>query len=555
MVRSTRTLLRRLAVIGLAGAVAISLAACAESQRGAGGKGGTLVFGAAGAPKNFDPIFNDDGEAFRVARQLYDTLVMYKPGTADLQPGLAEQWSSSGDGKAWTFNLRKGVKFADGTPMNAAAVCFNFDRWFKMKGAAAQSQMIYYGDVFEGFEKNETSGTGDPVYKSCTANNELTAVIQLSKYKGAFPGAFGLTAFSISSPDALKKYDADKLVKSGDSFTYSEYANLHPTGTGAFKLEKYDKALGTVTLVRNDDYWGEKAKLDKLIFKIIPDEAARKDELRAKTIQGYDFPSPTDYNALEKDNFNVLIRPAFNILYLGINEKNVPQLKDIRVRQAIAYGVNRQQLVQTKLPKGAEVATQFMPKTVDGYAEDVQKYDFNPEKAKQLLKDAGAEGISLNFYYPTEVTRPYMPNPQEIATVIKTDLENLGFKINLVAKPFTGGYKDDIQQLGKHDLHLLGWTGDFNDPSNFVGTFFGRAKPEFGFDDNGLFSAMANADSTVDPKEHKAAWQQINRDVMSKYLPAVPVSHSPPGIVVAQNVKGLKPSPLTDERFNTVSVN
>ncbi|MER2208923.1 MAG: ABC transporter substrate-binding protein, partial [Rhodococcus sp. (in: high G+C Gram-positive bacteria)] len=174
--RVTRT--RRLALIGLAGALALS--ACAsERDEGAGGDANTLVFGSAGAPKNFDPVFNDDGESFRPMRQMYETLVAYKPGSAELEPGLATDWEPSADGKTWTFNLREGVKFHDGTDFDAEAVCFNFDRWYNMSSAAAQSQMIYYGDVFEGFAENKGDANGDPVYKSCEATDEHTAVLHL----------------------------------------------------------------------------------------------------------------------------------------------------------------------------------------------------------------------------------------------------------------------------------------------------------------------------------------------------------------------------------------
>jgi peptide/nickel transport system substrate-binding protein len=549
---------RRTALIGLVAVSALALAACAQSQRGSdttgsGKVGGTMVFGAAGAPKNFDPIFNDDGESFRPARQMFDTLIEYKRGSADLEPGLAEKWEPSADGKSWTFTLRKGVKFQDGTPFNAAAVCFNFDRWFNMKGAAAQSQMIYYGDVFQGFAHNDTDGLGDPLYKSCEAKDDNTAVLNLNKYRGAFPAAFGLTSFSMSSPDALKKYDADNVTQSGSSFTYPAYATGHPVGTGPFKFDSFDKSNNTITLVRNDDYWGDKPKLDKLILKIIPDENARKQELRSGSIDGYDFPNPADFTTLKNDGFNVLIRPAFNLLYLGINEKNNPALKDLRVRQAIAYSINREQLVKTKLPAGAEVATQFVPKTVAGYADDVQKYSYDPAKAKQLLADAGVSNLTLNFYYPTEVSRPYMPNPQDIAAALADDMKASGITVNLVARPWNGGYKDDVQTAGKQDLHLLGWTGDYNDAGNFVGVFFGREKPEFGFTDKSLFDELAAADATVDPTKHADAYKQVNRDVMSKYLPAIPVSSSPPGIVVSSKIKGLVPSPLADERFDTVS--
>ncbi|MFG1950698.1 ABC transporter substrate-binding protein [Micromonospora sp. NPDC048830] len=550
--------LRTAATLAAVTALAVGAAGCAESDRGGDSgeakTGGTFIFAGAGDPKNFDPIFNDDGESFRPVRQMFDTLVSHKPGTAELQGGLAESWEHDAEGKVWTFKLRQGVKFHDGTPFNAAAVCFNFDRWYNMKGAAAQSQMIYYMDVFGGFAKNEAEGAGTSIYSKCEAKDDSTAVLTLNQYKGAFPGAFALTSLSMASPEALKKHDADTVKQNGDSFEYSAFATTNPVGTGPFTFGGWDKAKNEITLNKNPDYWGEKAKVDKMIIKIIKDENTRKQELRAGTVQGIDFPAPADRKALEGEGFQVINRPAFNILYLGINQKN-PKLKDLRVRQAIAYALNRQQLVQTKAPGGSKVADEFMPDTVLGYAPDVQKYEHNPEKAKQLLKEAGAEGLTLNFYYPPDVSRPYMPNPQEIFTVLANDLQAVGIKVNGVPRPWNGGFKDDVQQFGKQDLHILGWTGDYNDPGNFVGTFFGRGKVEFGDQAmTEMFDAIAKADATVDEAGKKAAWEQVNRDIASKWLPAVPIWHAPPAIVVTKDVKGLVASPLTDERFNTVSV-
>src|SRR4051812_1674121 len=178
----------RLRAVLVAGAVvALTIGGCAKSDRDGGdegkaGTGGTFILAGAGDPKNFDPIFNDDGESFRPIRQMYDTLITHEPGTAKLAPGLAEKWDVSPDGKAIAFTLRKGVKFHDGTAFDAAAVCANMDRWFNMKSAAAQSQMIYYGDVFEGFAKNEGDATGQPVFKSCAAKDAGTAVMTINKY-------------------------------------------------------------------------------------------------------------------------------------------------------------------------------------------------------------------------------------------------------------------------------------------------------------------------------------------------------------------------------------
>ncbi|KAA2262208.1 ABC transporter substrate-binding protein [Solihabitans fulvus] len=550
---------RRLALVGLAGVVALSLSACAQSQRsadtsnGSGKVGGTLTFGAAGAPKLFDPFYATDGETFRVARQMFQGLVGFKPGTAQAQPDLAEKWDSSPDGKTWTFALKTGVKFHDGTDFNADAVCANFNRWYGQKGAA-QSDAVsqYWVDNFGGF----SDGAKPSLYKSCTAKDAKTAVIELTAVTSKFPDVLGLPSFVMQSPTAMKKYDADNVTAQGDSFTYPSYALEHPTGTGPFKFGKYDKANNTVELVKNDDYAGDKVKLDKLVFKIIPNETARKQALQAGDIDGYDFPNAADWDQLKKAGFNVAIRPAFNILYLGINQKNVPQLRDLKVRQAIAYGINREQLVKSQLPEGAKVADEFIPDTVTGYTPDVQKYNYDPEKAKSLLKEAGATDLTLNFWWPSEVTRPYMPSPKDIFGALSADLAKIGIKTNAVTKPWNGGYIDGIDQA-QADLFLFGWTGDFNTPDNFLAQFFGAPDNRLTTGASPWGQSLADSIKAADAEPNKdkrtQLYQDINKKVMGEYLPAVPVSHSPPALVLKSDIKGLVPSPLTDERFGSVS--
>ena len=178
-----------------------------------------------------------------------------------------------------------------------------------------------------------------------------------------------------------------------------------------------------------------------------------------------------DWKGLKDDGNQVAVRPAFNILYMGLNAKKNPKLKDLKVRQAIYHALNRDQMVKTQLPEGAKVATQFMPDTVSGYNTDLKPYAYDPEKAKALLKEAGAEGMTLQFAFPTEVTRPYMPDPQKIHDAFKKDLEAVGIKVDVVNKPWNGGYLDDAN-AGKYDAWLLGWTGDYNAADNFLGTFF-----------------------------------------------------------------------------------
>ena len=266
---------RKATPVVLATTLALTLAACAQSERTSGTDqttGGdtkaTFTFGAAGAPEVFDPFYASDGETFRVTRQMFEGLVGIKAGTADIEPELAEKWEPSQDGKSWTFSLRKGVKFTDGEAFNAAAVCYNFDRMFDQNEVAAAGPAEYWSGTMGGFK----SDAANSLYKSCEAKDDSTAVINITHPTSKFPTALSLDSFSMQSPKALKAGDANNVTKQGEGFGYPAYSKS-PVGTGPYKLEKYDEANKTVTLVRNDDYWGEKAKTAKIIFKIIPDES------------------------------------------------------------------------------------------------------------------------------------------------------------------------------------------------------------------------------------------------------------------------------------------
>ncbi|MGX5656764.1 ABC transporter substrate-binding protein [Geodermatophilus nigrescens] len=561
---------QRVLAASAAALTAVTLAACASSDRdsGEGGEGGeaqsggTLVFGAAGDPAMLDPAFGSDGETFRVARQIHEGLLGNELGGTEPVPELAEDYEVSEDGLEYTFNLRQGVTFHDGTDFNAEAVCFNFDRWYNFEGlATSPSASYYYQAVFGGFASTPDTPS---IYESCEATDESTAVIRLTQVTSKFPSALALPAFSIQSPEALQQYDADNLSGSEDALSYSEYALEHPTGTGPFKFESWDRGNGEVTLVRNEDYWGDAPLLDEIIFRTIPDGNTRRQELQSGAIDGYDFVAPADYQSLEDDGFQVLVRDPFNILYLGFNGGNVPgtqanpALQNPQVRQAIAHAIDRETIVNSLLPEGAEAATQFMPPTVDGWADDVTTYDYDPDRARQLLQEAGAEGTTLRFYYPTEVSRPYLPDPAAMFQVISQNLTDAGFTIEPVALPWNPDYLNAVQ-AGQADIHLLGWTGDYNDAYNFIGTFFaeasnGQASAEFGaFSNPEIFAALAEADAEPDASARTEQYQEANRLIMD-YLPGVPISHSPPALVVADNVEGLEPSPLTAEVFSTVSI-
>ena len=542
----------------LAGAAAVAigavvLTACA-SERGGGGETGeasdvdsTFVFAASNDPSGLDPAFASDGETFRVARQIFEGLVGVEPGTADPAPLLAESWEQSEDGLSYTFTLKEGVTFHDGTDFNAEAVCANFERWYNWTGLAqSESLSYYYGSLFKGFADSPETA----VYESCTADDETHATVTLTQPFAGFIAALSLPAFSMQSPTALAEYDADGVGGTEESPTLSEYANAHPTGTGPFVFDEW--APGEqVTLTAYPEYWGEQGQVQEIIFRTISDTTARRQALESGSIDGYDLVAPADTAALEEAGYNVMQRDPFTILYLGMNQA-VPELANPLVRQAIHHAIDKEALVTQVLPEGTEVASQFIPPVVTGWNEDVTTYDYDPERAKELLAEAGyPDGLTLMFNYPTNVSRPYMPNPEQIFTNLASQLEAVGITVTPAGNEWNPAYLDRIQGGADHGLHLLGWTGDYNDTDNFVGVFFGQASNEWGFDNPELFEALTEARGTADIEEQTAQYLAIN-EMIAEFNPGVPLAHPAPSLAFDPRVESYPASPVNDEVFNQI---
>jgi peptide/nickel transport system substrate-binding protein len=542
-----------LRLIGLGAVLLLAVSACGgqKSSGGGGGgatkQGGTMVFAASSDPVSLDPAFISDGESIRLTNQIYEGLVKTKPGSTEIEPSLAKSWTSSNGAKSWTFELQQGVKFHDGTPFNAAAVCANFDRWYNFKGLLQSDSVSYYWvSVFGGFSDKKTPS----LYQSCEAKGDNTAVLNLTAPSASFLAALSLSSFSIQSPTALKKYDADKVSGTEDAPKFEgSYGLEHPTGTGALKFESFAANDKTV-LVRNPDYWGPKSILDKVIFRTIADLAARRQALEAGEIQGYDNADPNDVDQL-KANYQVMQRPAFNVAYVGFNQKKKP-LDNPKIRQAVAYALNREALIKAKYPTGSEVAKEFMPPEVQGYTPDVTQYPYDPNKAKQLIAESGVKNPTIEFWYPTSVSRPYMPDPAANFQAFKSDLEKVGFKIVSKSAPWRPDYLN-ATQAGKAPMYLLGWTGDFGDADNFIGVFFQKFSPQWGFDNKQIFSQLDAAERETDPAKRVEMYKQANKTIMD-FLPGVPYASTGPFLVFTKNVKGYVPSPVTTELFSTVSL-
>src|SRR5919204_6815826 len=330
-----RTVSTRLAFALVAFAALVAVGTAGGASKAAP----TFVFAGAADPTYLDPALVSDGESFRVTEQIFESLVSLKPGTTLIRPGLATKWFSK-NGKDWTFLLRHRVKFQDGTPFNAAAVCANFNRQYNFRGAFQDASATYYWQtVFYGFKHNESSDLSRSLYRGCSARGKYTAIIHLRQPNAAFLPAMVISSFAIQSPTAMKKYGANKgELRNGTFYPTGTYAFSHPTGTGPFKFKSW--VVGQkVELVRNSHYWGKKPKISRVIVVPISNNTARVQALQSGEVNGADLIQPQDIPTIKSNkNLKLLNRPPFNVAYVTINQKSAPFNK-LAVRQAGADGL------------------------------------------------------------------------------------------------------------------------------------------------------------------------------------------------------------------------
>jgi peptide/nickel transport system substrate-binding protein len=351
----------------------------------------------------------------------------------------------------------------------------------------------------------------------------------------------------------LTKYKADAgTVDSNGVFHPSgTFGTQHPIGTGPYMLKSWTVG-DKLVLVANPTYWGPKPKIQQIIFKPISDNAARLQALQTKEIQGYDLVDPADISTIQSSgSLKTLNRPAFNVGYVGINQKFKP-FDNPLVRQALAYALDRASVVKGFYAGRGQVANQFLPPLVTGFAtKGVPSYSYNPAKAKALLTQAGVKlPLAVDFWYPTNVSRPYMPDPQKNAEAFGASLENSGFKVTFHSAPWRPDYLGAVQS-GKAELFLLGWTGDFGDPANFLNVHFGAYTDQFGFTNQSLFNLLQQADRETNLAKRAELYQKASIQVMT-YLPVIPYVHSMPALAFQKNVLGYTPSPVSLEPFSTV---
>lgn len=518
----------------------------------------TFIVGAEGDPVLLDASLVSDGTSLRATAQIFEGLVRNRPGTLKIVPALATGWSASKNGLVWTFPLRKGVTFTDGTAFNSAAVCANFTRWWYRPAELQGDDISYYWNtVFGGYAKPAPGGNGPDkaLYRGCKTAGPYKVKIIITRRSTSFLGALALANFAIASPTALKKYKADEGTVGADGqFRPSgTFATQNPIGTGPYKLQSW-KIGDKLVLVRNEKYWGPKAKTKTVIVRPISDTTARVQALQTGEIDFANNLTPQDAAVIKQSsNLKLQYRPAFNVGYVGMNQKFAPFNK-LKVRQALMYGLDRKSVVGAFYGGQGQLADQFLPPLLEGFArKGVPQFTYNPTKAKQLLQQAGVQmPLEIEFWYPTDRPRGYMPDPPRNFQAFTASLEKSGFKVKAHPGQWRGGYVSGVTG-GQAEVFLFGWTGDFGDPANFLNVHFGQFNSQFGFNNKKLFDLLTRADQETDIDARTQLYQQASVLVM-QLLPMAPYVHTTVAVGLRKNVTGYRMSPVELESYSTVVV-
>jgi peptide/nickel transport system substrate-binding protein len=374
--------------------------------------------------------------------------------------------------------------------------------------------------------------------KQITAVDRLTVKFELCAPDAAFLPKVAFSAFDIQDSDYLAKH-----VPDGSILTT-------PNGTGPYVFKQWDKG-NRIVWTANPNYWGDKAKTPTAELHWSDESAARLLDLQSGNVDGIDNPGTTDIATIQGDsNLKFYPRAGLNTLFLGFNNTQKP-FDDVRVRQAFAMGLDRDQLVKNFFPPGSTVADYFTPCEIPFACTGDKAWAFDPTKAKQLLADAGfpnGQGLSVDMNFRAAV-RGYNPNPPVIATEIAQQLKkNLG--VTVTPKLIESGAMIDGFTAGTlKGLSLIGWGADYPDPSNFLDYHFGAGSgKKFGTPFKDLGDALTQALGTADPAARTAAYATAN-NLINQHEPAVIIAHGASGDAFKADVTGAYASVFGGEQL------
>ncbi len=346
---------------------------------------------------------------------------------------------------------------------------------------------------------------------SIEATSEFEVVFTMCKPDPAFEAKAAFTPFGIQPEEHIQSAGVDGSIIE------------NPIGTGPFKLDSWNRG-DSIILSRNDDYWGTKPSFEKLVIRWNDSGAGRLIELRSGTVDQITNLSPDDFDSVKNDpslQFLPVANP--NTLYLAMTNTFTP-FDDVRVRQAIAMGIDRSRIVDNFFPEGSEVADYFTPCSLPNACQGDAWYDFDPAAAKELLAEAGyPDGFDTTIYY-RDVFRGYLPEPGVVAVEFQTQLrDNLG--INAKVEVMESGAFIGESTSGRLDgFYLLGWGADYPHVTNFLDYHFTKGTVQFGNDNPAIYEPLLEASTIADLDVAAPLYAQAN-NAIREFVPMVPIAH------------------------------
>lgn len=478
----------------------------------------TLVFARGADSQKLDPHDVDDGESMKVLVNICEGLVRFRSGSTEVEPCLATRWEISPDGLTYTFTLRDGVTFHDGTPLDAPAAAFSFLRQLDPHHPAhlPEAAFQYWSAMFN---MVATIDVVDP----------QTLRFRLTEPHAPFLSSLAIPAASLISP------------RFRDQRT--------PVGTGPFRFVSWTPNE-QIVLAANATYWDGAPALEKLVFKVVPDNATRLIQLQTGQVQGLDGLDPHDRSLVEQDSsLQLLTAPGLNVCYLSFNAQQAP-LDNPALRRALAAAINKTDIIKSVYRDAALIAKNPLPPFVPGHN------DQTPATLPRSVPPATGRPLTLHVMTNP---RPYLPNPIRAAELIKADLEQLpGVTIEIV--PNEWGAHLTRTQRGEHDLALLGWVGDNGDADNFLYVLLDPTTAIVGSALNISFwkhdpyhQLLAQARRETDAPQRAALYRQAQELIVAE-APLVPLAHAQNMVALRANVSGVLLQPNGDVLFHHARV-
>ena len=525
--------MRKISVLLILGLALLAIVGCNGGGEAVDGAS-TIIIGLEAEPTSLDATQISDFNSSRACMEMYDTLIRFKDGSIEMEPGLATDWEVSEDGLEYTFTLREGVKFHDGNPFNADAVKFNIDRQIDEEHPYHDTGVFEYAFIFEQVEE-------------VVVVDEKTVKFILSEPFTPFLGNIAMHAAAMVSPAAIEEYGKD--------------ISINPVGTGPFKFVSWEPGV-EIVLAKNEDCWRGAPEVERLIFRPITEAPTRLTELESGNIDFLVGIPPDDLQRLrESEDFLIVDAQEMHTWYLSLNCQQAP-FDDVKVRQAANYAINKASIVDNINQGTAILAKNLLPPIIWGYTGDVQDFSYDPEKAKDLLKEAGyKEGdvIEIDFHVPKSGSG--MLQPVTMAQAIQSDLEAVGFKVTIQQLEW-GTFLDEsfkVVEENEFVMHELSWLGDNGDPDNFLYTLLsGEQWPEKGFNDafyrNDEVDRLLNEARIILDHDRRVELYQEAQKLITADSPVIPVAHEIQIVVMNKKIKGFELHPTGVFRFDKVRI-